>query len=1248
MPRTAQFLAGISLSLALSCGMFGQTVSSSLIGTVVDPADAPVANAPVTLTQTTTKSVRNATTDNTGTYRFLSLDPGTYTLTVNATGFKSETQTGIVISASETHNGGKMILQLGSVSESISVTAEAAQVQLSSSEKSQTVDSAQLEDLTLKGRDLFGYMKLVPGVIDTSTSRDVTSPGAIGGITINGNTSAKNFTVDGITDMDTGSNGTLHYEPNLDSIQELKVLTSNYQAEFGRNSGGTITVVTKNGTQEFHGSGAWNHRHEEFNANSWANNHTLKNINGLQVATPRVPYRYNVETYSIGGPAYIPKLANKNKKRLFFFVSQEYTGQFVSGGSQTQYTPTALERTGDFSQTFTNSNGNPVAVKILDPANGNTQFPGNVIPANRINAVGQRLLNFFPLPNYTPTITSQLFVANYFEQGSATHPRRNDVVRIDTYVTSKISGYFRWINDHDDMQVIYSGVTFSDNPPGRCAAAGLCASGSPALPSIANIDHPNPGHGYSWSSTQTLSPTLVNEVTVANSWNTWAYYSLNNYADSLRTLEPGLPTLFPVPTAAQNGPQSATNGYLPLLPTFTFGGGTAPGSMSYTRNGTSAGAEENFNPIWTYQDNLSKVLGHHAFKTGVYVEHNLKSQPSSRNYRGAFNFAASSSIPFLNTNSGYANALLGDVNSYSQYNATTTFDVSYWNVEFYIQDNWKVNRRLTLDLGLRFYHQTPQIDLNHTFVNFNPALYKKSAMARVYVPACANGAATCTGSNLVARDPGTGSTVGNGFIGDYVPNSGDPATGLQVLGVNGVSPNPYTQAPLAYGPRLGFAYDVSGDGKTAIRGGWGLFFNRLDGNQVYGMSGQPPLAYQQTVNNVTLDQIAAQNTGAPPSFTNLSVAPLSPNSWTTGKVPFDAVQNASVDIQHNIGKNTVVDIGYTLNYSYNQKLTYNINYIPLGAGWPFNPSAIDPTTGGGTSNSISQYQGGVLQRTIYPGYNAINSAYFLGHNNYNALTANLNERLWHGLSWGAVYTFSKALGTTAYNPVVPNNEEWNYGRLGSDRRHNLQINYSYDFPNIGKKTGFRALGAITDHWSLSGITSFQSGSPFNPTCGLTSGSASITGGYTGTPDLAAANGTAAIRCEVFSDPLSGMGSNGNGTVYFNAAAFGMPALPTGPNNSIVGPPALGNVGGGAGILTNPHVTNFDVTLTRNIPLGSEKRVLRFQAQAYNIFNHTEISSIGSGIQFSPTTNAVTNGATLGYITGATNARVLAFSARVQF
>src|SRR6185437_9161809 len=224
---------------------------------------------------------------------------------------------------------------------------------------------------------------------------------------------------------------------------------------------------------------------------------------------------------------------------------------------------------------------------------------------------------------------------------------------------------------------------------------------------------------------------------------------------------------------------------------------------------------------------------------------------------------------------------------------------------------------------------------------------------------------------------------------------------------------------------------------------------------------------------------------------------------------------------------------------------------------------LDPTTSGKTSNSISQWQGGILQRSLYPSYNSITTRNFLGHNNYNALTVNVNRRYSHGLQWGAVYTFSRGMGTTAFTPVVPNNEAWNYGRLGSDRRHNLQVNYTYDIPGVAKHFDIRYLGAITDHWSLSGITSFQSGSPYDPGCGYTSGTASVTGGFTGTPDLGQ-------RCNVIGDPLSNIGTNGNGQVYFNPAAYAMPALPTGPNNSIVGPPAIGNMGGGAGNLTRPH------------------------------------------------------------------------------
>jgi hypothetical protein len=382
--------------LFLSNCLFGQTVSSALQGTVLDPANAIVAGAPVTLTGMETGTIRATLTDSSGLFRFLDLAPATYSVSIKAPGFKGFTQTGIVVDANETRDVGKLGLTIGATSDTITVMAEAATIQLASSEKSMAIEGSQLSNVTLKGRDLFGYFKLVPGIIDTTGSRDVTSPNAIAGVTINGNTSAKNFTVDGITDMDTGSNGTLHYEPNADSVQEMKILTSNYQAEFGRNSGGTITVVTKNGTQQFHGSGVWNHRNEGFNANLWQNDRNGRNaVTGIPNSYIS-PYRFNVETYTIGGPIYIPHHFNSNKNKLFFFWSQEYTGQFVSGGTQTKYTPTALERQGNFSQSLQN---NGTLTAITDPTVG-TPFPGNIIPANRITPLGQKMLNFFPLPNF--------------------------------------------------------------------------------------------------------------------------------------------------------------------------------------------------------------------------------------------------------------------------------------------------------------------------------------------------------------------------------------------------------------------------------------------------------------------------------------------------------------------------------------------------------------------------------------------------------------------------------------------------------------------------------------------------------------------------------------------------------------------------------------------------------------------------------------------------------------------------------
>jgi hypothetical protein len=1191
--RLAQSICALILFSACS---FGQTVSGALQGTVIDPASAVVPNAAVTITEASTGSTRTATSDNSGIFRFLEIPPGKYNLSISMTGFKKFTESDINIGANETRDLGKLTLELGQATETVSVTAEATAVQLASSEKSQLVDANQLSDITLKGRDLFGYMKLVPGVIDNSNGttglnaggRDVTSPNAIRGITINGNTSALNFTVDGITDMDTGSNSTLHYEPNMDAIQEMKILTSNYQAEFGRNSGGTITVVTKSGTQDFHGTMAWNHRNEGLNANLWQNNRNGRNAQDVAVS-PISKYRFNVETYTIGGPVFIPHHFNTQKKKLFFFWSQEYTGQFVPSSVQTHYTPTALERAGNFSQSFQN---NGSLITITDPNTG-APFPGNIVPASRITPLGQAMLNFFPTPNFVGT-GSQANVDNYTESASAAHPRRNDVLRVDTYITSKLSGYFRYVNDHDDMTALYAGVPFSSDVGGTLGQTG-----------IAPIDHPNPGHGYSGTLTYTFSPTLINEFTIGKSWNTWSYYPTDGNKSDARSLLPDIPTLFPIPTTNPSG-ASATNGYYNILPQFTFGS-PPNNSMSYTRSGTNAGNYENFNTIWTFLDNISKVVGKHNFKAGVYVEHNVKIQPSTPAYAGNFNFGPDALNGVDNTGDGYANALLGYVDSYNQATARAVFNTVYWNAEFYVQDNWRVTKRLTLDYGIRFYHQTPQVDTNDTFSNFVPSLYSAAAAPRIYRPGT-------SGGKRVAIDPGTGAVAPVAYIGAYVPNSGNPADGFQLLGANGAPLNPYTTSPVAYAPRFGFAYDLFGDGTTAIRGGFGIFYNRLDGNQVYNLSGQPPYSYSPTVNYTTFAQIASAGN-------NLVINPGTYYMWPSGNIPWDRAQNASINIQRQIHHDFVVDVGYTGDWGYNQQLSYDINPIPIGTRAPFNSANADPTNGGKTLPDI-------LLRTKYPGYNTINGYSHLGSSNYNALTAQVQRRLSHGLLFGAAYTYSHALGITTFTPVVPNNAAWNYGAQGFDRRQNLQINYSYDFPNLGKRLNNKFLSAIVDRWTLSGITSIQTGAPFSP--GFNVNGTGVD--YTGTPDVGA-------RLNVVGNPFQ----NVQPGFYFNPAAFAPPAIGT-----TITTPVLGDLAGGSGVMYLPRTTNFDATMSKFIPIGlGERRGIEIQCQAYNLFNHPQFSGVNSTIQYSPT-GAIQNAAQVGVFNSTFPARVMAFSARIEF
>ena len=389
---TVNRMARVLCAFATLCGcVFSQTTTGTLLGTVADPGDASVPGARVELKNTATGAVITTSTGAEGIFRFNSLVPATYSLTITAaSGFKTYAQSNIAVTASEVRDLGKISLAMGTITEQVSVTAAATPIQTASSENSKLVDSAQMNGITLKGRDLFGLLVMLPGI--ATAQQDTTSENSIGSVRINGGIAGlANFTVDGISDTDTANNTTLHFEPNMDSIAEVRVLTANYQAEYGRNSSGTISVVTKSGSQQFHGSGWVNKRHEMFNAKNF-----FQNFNGQQKSV----YRFFVWGYSIGGPVYIPKLFNTEKKKLFFFFSQEYTKQ--KPATQTGYAnvPTVAQRAGNFAG-YTDTNGVPFS--LSDPTTGNPVPNNNIAGLAALNPAaakyGQAMLNFLPLPN---------------------------------------------------------------------------------------------------------------------------------------------------------------------------------------------------------------------------------------------------------------------------------------------------------------------------------------------------------------------------------------------------------------------------------------------------------------------------------------------------------------------------------------------------------------------------------------------------------------------------------------------------------------------------------------------------------------------------------------------------------------------------------------------------------------------------------------------------------------------------------
>ena len=1106
---SAVWCAFVAILLALATVALAQD-NATITGTVVDPSGAVVANVSITITNIATGQVRETVSNTAGDYSFANVGVGRYTLAASMASFLKYTKTGIVVNVAQTLEA-NIPLTVGSTQETVTVEADALQLQTESSEISSLISGQQVTQIATNGRNVTSLASLGMGKSNNLPSYSgAVALTSANGISFNGTRNTHNiWLLDGGELNDRGCGGCFSSLPSVDALAEFQTLDSNYGPDYGIGSGGTIAMVLKSGSKSFHGS-LW-----EFNRNEayQANNFFLK-----QAGKDRPKFRLNVFGGNIGGPI---------GKKTFFFFNEEARRQIQgTTPSPTNAIPAANFPTlGQDLNYVVPGSTSPIVPKTTDPAKlalyaqdglvsegaWHANADGTIlIPANLIDQNMVLLLNAgtFPKPNFDNGTRFLLAVPQPTNL-------REDVIRIDHTINSKYQLMGHYLHD---------AVTQAFYPP---------LWGNSSYPTVGSAMK-NP----SWSSTikltQTFSPTLLNETTFLFSGNTIHLDPITGPGETTFSQPSGYTatSLFPLANNRQARLPGVTLAGQPLG--VTWNPSYYPWKNSYF----------GYEP----RDDVSWTRGRHQLKFGFSWLHAVKNQELQANTNGTFTFNNSSFAK-----DGVLNMLLGDADTFQQLEFLAG---KHWvndNYSFYGNDNWRVTNKLTLNLGFRYEFLPHAFERYDQWSNFVPSAYDYSKGNPVIQ----------TGPLLGTIDPAQLSTF-----------NGKPfyLNGIKLAGVGGFPRGNVQNYYFTGEPRVGLAYALGNDNKTVLRAGAGIFYERVQGNDVYNAAVTPPFAFQPQVNNVYFsDPTIDANTGA---AAGQSVFPASIQaSLQYGYKPPGTLM-FSLGVQRQLAQSLVAVVQYVGTRGWDQSTNIPINTLPITDVTHRQAVA----TGGAKAN---------LYR-IFPGFGPINQESVNSNFSYNSLQMGMRMENRHGLTMQVAYTWSHEIDIVSNDlTAVANPFDLSYmrGSGALDRRHVFNVNYVYSLPFFAHSTNKVAHGVLGG-WQFSGVTFIQSGVPLQVTYG---------------PDVLGLGGNVTNRPNVVG-PIKYTKSP---TGWFDKSAFAAPVAEWagGPNHG------FGNAR--KDTIVGPGLVNFNMALFKSINL-TERMKFELRFESFNTFNHVQFQNLSTG------------------------------------